>query len=84
MPDKKDSWQWDCKIKLLQNYFYGKEVNFTATDGYLSAMVREGFISRSEALERLDYLKRNLEGKLEQLHEFLRDTNLEYLVPHFS
>ena len=82
-PDKKDSWQWDCKIKLLQNYFYGKEVNFTATDGYLSAMVREGFISREEALERLKYLKQNADGKQEQLHQFLKDVGLEYLIPHF-
>jgi len=83
-PDKKDSWQWDCKIKLLQNYFYGKDANFTATDAYLSAIVREGFISREEALKRLDYLKQNVEGKLEQLHAFLREINLEDLIPYFS
>jgi len=83
VPDKKDSWQWDCKIKLLQNYFYGKDVNFTATDGYLSALVREGYISRDEALARLNYLKQNVEGKQEQLHEFLKEINLDDLIPHF-
>jgi hypothetical protein len=49
IPDENDSWQFDCKIKLLQNYFYKKELGFTATDAYLSAMVREGLISRTEA-----------------------------------
>ncbi len=84
VPDKKDSWQWDCKIKLLQNYFLSKEVGFTATDDYLSAMVREGFITRAEALNRLEYSKQNKGGKLKQLHEFLREINLSDLVPHFS
>ncbi|MBE0426213.1 MAG: 7-cyano-7-deazaguanine synthase [Nitrospirae bacterium] len=83
-PDKKDSWQFDCKIKLLQNYFYEKELGFTATDCYLSAMVREGFISRSEALERLKYSKQNKDKKLNQLHEFLKDINMEDLIFYFS
>lgn len=84
VPDKKDSWQWDCKIKLLQNYFYSTEMGFTATDDYLSAMIREGFITREEALKRLEYSKQNKDGKLEQLHEFLREADLEDLIPHFS
>jgi cellulose synthase/poly-beta-1,6-N-acetylglucosamine synthase-like glycosyltransferase len=83
-PNKKDSWQWDCKIKLLQNYFYDNYANFTATDGYLSAMVREGFISREEALDRLVYLKQNKNGKLSQLHAFLNDLDQQHLVPNFQ
>lgn len=83
-PDKKDSWQWDCKIKLLQNYFYGKDVNFTATDGFLSAMVREGFITRAQALDRLEYSDQKTDGKLDQLHNFLKDLNQEDLIFHFS
>ena len=83
-PDKGHSWQFDCKIKLLQNYFYEKEVGFTATDSYLSAMIREGFITRSDALERLEYSKQNKAEKLIQLHEFLRDIDLGDLVSHFS
>jgi len=83
-PDKKDSWQWDCKIKLFQNYFYDKQVGFTATDGYLSSMIREGFITRSDALQRLDYLKQDKNGKLDDLYRFLDDNSLEELKPHFS
>jgi len=83
-PDKKDSWQFDCKIKLLQSYFYTKEVNFTASDDYLSAMVREGFITRAEALKRLEYLNQNKNGKLNQLHEMLKDIKQEKLIPYFS
>jgi hypothetical protein len=83
-PDEKDSWQWDCKIKLLQNYFYDKEMGFTATDGYLSSMIREGYITRDEALRRLDYLKQYKDGQLDNLHKFLKDTNLENMISHFS
>jgi hypothetical protein len=83
-PDKKNSWQWDCKIKLLQNYFYDKEVNFTATDDFLSAQVREGFINRTEAINRLEYSVRNKEEKLYQIHIFLKENNLEELSPYFT
>jgi hypothetical protein len=82
-PDKKDSWQFDCKIKLLQNYFYEKEIAFTATDCYLSAMVREGFISRSEAMERLKFSQQNRKRKLTQIHDFLTEINLENLISYF-
>lgn len=78
-PDKKDSWQFDCKIKLLQNYFYEKEVGFTAFDDYLSKMVREGFLSRPEAIERLEHMKRNKSRKMNQLHEILKEINCEEL-----
>jgi GT2 family glycosyltransferase len=83
-PDKKDSWQWDCKIKLFQNYFYDNDKNFTATDGYLSAMVREGFITRAEALNRLAYLTQNKNGKMLQLHTFLKELEQEDLRHHFQ
>lgn len=82
-PDPKNSWQWDCKIKLLQNYFYKKTVNFTATDAFLSAMVREGFITRSEALKRLEYAGQQTDGSLEHLHAFLRELNQDDLIAHF-
>ena len=84
VPDKKDSWQWDCKIKLFQSYFYEKEVNFTASDDYLSSQIREGFITREEALNRLEYLNGTRDKKLDQLHELLRDIKQEKLIPHFS
>jgi hypothetical protein len=83
-PDTKDSWQWDCKIKLLQNYFYDNDSSFTATDGYLSAMVRERFITRIEALNRLAYLAQNKNGKLIQLHAFLNELKQEDLRVHFQ
>jgi hypothetical protein len=83
-PDKKDSWQWDCKIKLIQNYFYDNDANFTATDGYLSAMVREGFITRTEALNKLAYLTQNKNGKMIQLHALLNELKQADLRPHFQ
>ena len=84
IPDENDSWQFDCKIKLLQNYFYTKELGFTATDAYLSSMLREGLISRPEAWKRLEHSKQNNLRKPAQIHEFLQDMRLEGLFGHFS
>ncbi len=83
-PDARDSWQFDCKIKLLQNYFYGRDAGFTATDGYLSAMIREGYITRDEAAQRLAYSRQARIAGLDQLHEMLTGLGLGDLVPHFS
>jgi hypothetical protein len=82
-PDKIDTWQWDCKIKLLQNYFYDQAAKFTATDCYLSAMIREGYITRSEAARRLAYIKQNQKDKLYYLHEFLKEVDAEGLISYF-
>lgn len=75
-PDQKDTWQFDCKIKLVQNYLYENTVAFTATDGYLSSMIREGMIPRTEALKRLFYLKEKNKNRFSNLEEFLREMNL--------
>jgi len=83
VPDAQDSWQFDCKIKLLQNHFYQQSLQFTATDDLLSAMIREGYIDREQALKRLAYLQEKKGQKLEQLHAFLRECNLENLIDHF-
>lgn len=82
-PDGEDSWQFDCKIKLLQNYLYSSALEYTATDSYLSAMIRENFIDRDEALRRLTYLQSKDLPKTEQLHAFLRECALDDLVKYF-
>lgn len=83
-PERKNSWQFDCKIKLVQNYLYHRSASYTALDGYLSAMVRENYISRDEALRRLEYAHRYPQESLERLHDFLCQTGNDDLVPYFN
>ena len=83
-PDKENSWQFDCKIKLLQNYFYKREIGFTATADYLSAMIREGFIDREEALRRLESANANKEEKIAQIQELLHEIGQSKLASYFN
>lgn len=82
-PDKENSWQFDCKIKLLQNYFYEREIGFTAIADYLSAMIREGFIDRLEAMRRLESADSSKDGKINQIKEMLKDIGQHNLADAF-
>ena len=52
-PNSKSTWRGDCDIALLKSYFYKITLGFNDYDDYLSSLVRDGQISREEALERL-------------------------------
>jgi hypothetical protein len=45
-------WRIDDKYSPLYNYLYLKMVGFTENDAMYSNMIREGQISREDALER--------------------------------
>ena len=83
-PKEQDSWQFDCRVKLIQDYLYRQEVGFTAADGYLSAMVREGLLTRCEALERLECCRKDGEEAINRLQKFLADANLRDMIYRFS
>ena len=51
-PDTKSTWRIDDRYSSLYNYLYYKLVGFTEHDELLSKMIREGQISREEALKR--------------------------------
>jgi hypothetical protein len=77
---RKTSWRADCKIHFLKDYLYGKTLGFTKNDELLSGMIREGLITRSNALERLEndnYLSRRfLTGFLSELGVELEDLDV--------
>lgn len=50
----RSSWRSDCKIHLLKQYLYRETLGFTKNDELLSGMIREGMITREEALRRLE------------------------------
>lgn len=53
-PDSVWSWRFDCKMSFLKNYLYRESVGFTEKDDGLSTMIREGMITREEAMKRLE------------------------------
>ena len=71
----KSSWRFDCLVHFLKDYFYLNSVGFTERDELLSNMIREGIMSRGEALQKLkeDYenqreIRENIiRGVLEEL-----------------
>jgi len=48
------SWRSDCRVSFLKNYLLKKTVGFTEKDDMLSNMIREGIVTREEALKRLE------------------------------
>jgi glucosamine--fructose-6-phosphate aminotransferase (isomerizing) len=83
-PDPNNSWQFDCQIKLLQNLLYRTEVHFTASDDYLSAKIREGYISREQALKSLEKQKESGSKDLERVCSLLLEVGAADLVPRLE
>ncbi len=48
------TWRFDCEIAHLKDYMYVKTLGMTEKDDFYAKMVREGLMTRSEALARLD------------------------------
>jgi len=82
-PDVDNSWQFDCQIKVLQSYYYDKTLGFTSFVDYLSALVREGLITRQSALEQLEKASARSEAKLEQIHKLLEELDLPEMIGDF-
>ena len=47
------SWRFDCKIGHLKDYMYMRTLGMTEREDFYSKMVREGLMTRDEALLRL-------------------------------
>lgn len=48
------SWRFDCRLSYLKNYLMERTIGSTEKEDGLSNMVREGMITREQALERLE------------------------------
>lgn len=51
--DGAGSWRFDCQIGHLKDYLYMKTLGLTEKDDFYSKLVREGMLTRSEGLKRL-------------------------------
>jgi len=53
-PSIKSKWRGDCDIALLKLHLYQRYLGFNDKDDALSDLIRDGQITRQEALDRLD------------------------------
>jgi hypothetical protein len=83
-PDPENSWQFDCQIKALQNCLYRALIGFTATNDYLSSKIREGYITRNQALESLEKQKERTFIELESVCRLLSKIGAADLIPRLE
>lgn len=53
-PDYPSTWRFDCELAHMKDLVYMKTIGVTEKDDLYSKMVREGIITREEALKRLE------------------------------
>lgn len=68
------SWRFDCKIGHLKDHLYMKTLYMTEKDDFYSKMVREGLITRDEALLRL---KDENEIHFDEIKELLDNSRID-------
>ena len=82
-PDPENSWRFDCQIKLLQDRIYLNEVGFNATHDYLSAKIREKYITRDDAMGIVSKYGCN-DKEFERIKSILVEIGAEDLALHFK
>lgn len=65
------TWRADCEVHWLKEYLYMQTLGFSKNDEILSGMVREGMITREEALARL-----------RKVNELPKDFLAEFVAAH--
>ncbi len=59
--ESKSPWRMDCEIDMLKNYIYEKTINASQVDDLFSKNIRNGLMSRQEAIQRLEEAEINLD-----------------------
>jgi len=73
-PEKKSTWRFDCRVKYLVDFMYMKTLGMTDKDDFYAKMVREGLISRRDALQRL---QEENELYMDEVHLMLKQAGIE-------
>ena len=63
------SWRFDCQIHALVDYMFRKKLGFSEKDELYSKLIREGILSRDEAVKRIELEKENEELQLATINE---------------
>jgi len=74
-PDKSLSWRYDCSLEPFLDYTYKKEFGISTVGIYLSQLIRDGKISREEALEIMEESE-NDNHLMEKLTEVFDELNI--------
>jgi hypothetical protein len=75
-PSESDSsWRFDCRIGHMKDFMYTKTLGMTERDDFYAKMVREGQMTREEALQRLKVENRL---HLEHINQLLSEVGIEY------
>jgi tRNA(Ile)-lysidine synthase TilS/MesJ len=70
------SWRFDCQVHAIIDYMFRKKLGFTEKDEMYSLMIRNGKLTRAEALERIEK-ETKVEKKLFiAVNEILKKLNL--------
>jgi hypothetical protein len=83
-PDPDNSWRFDCTVKLLLGHLYRSAWGFTADHDYLSAKIREGYITREQALDALEKSDARADEAFEELAAMLAEVGASDLVPRLK
>ena len=73
--DVESTWRGDCHVAILRNYLYKKMLGFNDNDDHLSCLIRDGQLTRDQALERI-----RIEGsvKEELIEEMMNNPGVKY------
>jgi len=66
------SWRADCAFAEVKNYMFQKLTGITYADGFFANLVREGVVSREEALRRVEIEGRPSPGRLAEACNILK------------
>jgi hypothetical protein len=71
------TWRFDCRIGHLRDYMYLKTLQMTERDDLYAKMVRQGVMTRQEAMERLERENKIYYDEIFDLLEFagIKDTS---------
>ena len=80
-PEVASSWRFDCRLDYVRRKMYASTVGITELRDLFSKMIREGIMTREEALARLeieDYIpEETANNVLKDLDLTLSDLNLK-------
>ncbi|MBU0519523.1 ATPase [bacterium] len=74
--DLQSTWRFDCEIAHLKDYMYKMTLGMTEKDDFYAKLIREGQISRYEAIQRLEKENRI---PIDRVNKLLEKVDLKHL-----
>jgi hypothetical protein len=73
-PEGPTAWRYDCILEPMLDYTYKREFGVSTVGIYLSGLIRQGIMSREEALEAMEASESDefLREKAKQVFRFLK------------